>query len=244
MHAFALLLIASVYRAPTETILKTATGHPMQYYLSLPEGWKAGRTWPVVVVIESANRDFEATAHLFEKARGSMPCILVTPLVLTNGGPRIRDVPSYKYGAATWSVIDRDGPWKFDQDGVASVLADVHRLYGGGSKAFITGWEAGGHTLFALAFNHPSEFLAAAPVCPNYAERWISLALSTRADIPLRCFVGANDDLWNRFSIQWERAREEARRRGFKDLSTQRVAGKGHEPLADSVLRWFAFRDH
>jgi hypothetical protein len=36
--------------------LKTASSHPIQYYLSLPEGWTAGKRWPVVVVIESAER--------------------------------------------------------------------------------------------------------------------------------------------------------------------------------------------
>src|SRR5262245_38888756 len=28
--------------------LKTASNHPIQYYLSLPEGWTPARRWPVV----------------------------------------------------------------------------------------------------------------------------------------------------------------------------------------------------
>jgi hypothetical protein len=43
--------------------LKTASSHPIQYYLSLPDGWTAGKKWPVVVVIESPDREFlEATS--------------------------------------------------------------------------------------------------------------------------------------------------------------------------------------
>lgn len=239
MHALALLLIAQVHSGPQ---LKTASSHPMQYYLSLPQGWKAGGHWPVVVVIESANREFESTAKEFERARASASLILVTPLVLTNGGPTIKDVPTYHYDAATWSRIDREGAWKFDEDGVAAILSDVRRLYGGEAKAQLTGWEAGGHTVFALAFNHPALFAAVAPVCPNYAARWIAPPSGQMAGIPLRCFTGADDNLWQRFSSQWDKAKVEAQSRGFRDLSTQRIQGKGHEPLADAVLFWFRTR--
>src|SRR5690349_15420696 len=77
--------------------LKTATTHPMQYYLSLPEGWSADRKWPVVVAIESANRDFPANLAIFARARGKMPFLIVAPLVVTNGGAGFRTVPSYHY---------------------------------------------------------------------------------------------------------------------------------------------------
>ncbi len=52
--------------------LKTASTHPMQYYLSLPEHWVAGKRWPVVVVIESAEREFlqAATAMSVADAHG------------------------------------------------------------------------------------------------------------------------------------------------------------------------------
>src|SRR5262245_23877036 len=49
--------------------LKTASTHPIQYYLSLPEGWVAGKKWPVVVVIESAEREFLQAATAFAEAR-------------------------------------------------------------------------------------------------------------------------------------------------------------------------------
>jgi hypothetical protein len=66
--------------------LKTASSHPIQYYLSLPEGWVAGKKWPVVVVIESADREFlQAFATAFAQARQHRPFILDTPLIVTNG---------------------------------------------------------------------------------------------------------------------------------------------------------------
>src|ERR1051326_9116816 len=56
--------------------LKTASTHPMQYYLSLPEGWVAGKKYPVVVVIDSAERDFLQAANAFTTAREQRPFIL------------------------------------------------------------------------------------------------------------------------------------------------------------------------
>jgi len=44
--AFALLFPASAEE------LRTAEGHSIEYYLSLPQGWTAARKWPLVVVID------------------------------------------------------------------------------------------------------------------------------------------------------------------------------------------------
>src|SRR5215467_5623105 len=64
--------------------LKTASSHPIQYYLSLPDGWTAGKKWPVVVIIERADRDFEHATNVFARSPKRGPFILVTPLVVTN----------------------------------------------------------------------------------------------------------------------------------------------------------------
>lgn len=239
MGSMGLLFSLSIAIASGQTAVKTAAQHPIQYYYSVPMRWKPGSHSPVVVVIESANRDFGATAREFENARGNLPFIIATPLVLTGGGPNVRDIPSYHYSPSVWSQIDRDGPWKFDDDGIAAILNDI-RSVNGQSKVFITGWEAGGHTLFGLLFAHPDLFSAAAPVSPNYAGRWVGASTPSLSKMPIRCFVGSQDELWARFQGQWQRARVDAQKRGFRDLSTQTVKGKGHEPLAAAVLAWFA----
>jgi len=122
--------------------LRSASGHPMRYYLSLPKGWQAGKTWPVVVAIESANRDFKANAEAFVKARGDMPFILIIPEVITNGGPHYREASGYSYSESDWEIVANDGPWKFDEDGVGAAITDVHRKFGGETKYYLTGWEA------------------------------------------------------------------------------------------------------
>src|SRR5690349_7760016 len=107
LFKFACLLtlsVSSCMRA-SEPQRKTASTHPIQYYLSLPDGWVAGKKWPVVVVIESAERDFSAAANAFAKARQHQPFILVTPLVVTNGGAGFRSVPTYHYSNEVWERI-------------------------------------------------------------------------------------------------------------------------------------------
>ena len=84
----------SLVHASDPPQLKTASTHPIQYYLSLPEGWTNTKKWPVVVVIDSAERDFLQAATAFAQARGSRPFILVTPLVVTNGGAGFRSGPT------------------------------------------------------------------------------------------------------------------------------------------------------
>jgi dienelactone hydrolase len=174
--------------------LKTASSHSMQYYLSLPNGWAAGKQWPVVMVIEDANRQFEATAARFAAARGDMPFILATPLVVTNGGPRYRQAPDYKYSEAVWNEIERD-TCRFDFDGIRAVASDLHRQYGGEEKFFLTGFEAGGHTVWAYLFRYPETLRGVAPVETNFAGRCVasdSAATATNGTSPtIRVFGGA-----------------------------------------------------
>src|SRR5579871_3155651 len=168
--------------------LKTASHHSIQYYLSLPEGWRRDRKWPVVIGIESAEREFSPYFGALVKARGHKPFIIAVPLVVTNGGSRYRQGPGYRYSPSVWNQIDAD-PWKFDDDGMQAILKDLRARFGAEDKAFITGFEAGGHIVFAFTFRHPDLIRAAAPVSPNYAGRNVSF---TKAQTypPIRCFWG------------------------------------------------------
>src|SRR5215470_3625752 len=115
-----------------------ATSHPMRYHVALPEGWSASRSWPVVVVIPDAGREFQGNLETFVTARGSRPYILVAPEVLTCGGARSRTIDHYSYAKATWDSLQQVDDFAFDDGGVAAVLADVRREWHGESKAFLT----------------------------------------------------------------------------------------------------------
>jgi poly(3-hydroxybutyrate) depolymerase len=227
--------------------LKTATSHPIQYYLSLPPGWVVGKKYPAVVVIESANRDFLEATTAFAQARRQQPFIIVTPLVVTNGGTRYREIPTYHYSDQVWARIQTDGDFNFDMAGIAAIIQDVVKQYGGEDKYFITGLEAGGHTVWGVLFNHPEAVRGAAIVCPNYLGRWVDEAHissdASRASLPIRNFVGTKDELCAEgqpIYTQMQKAISVAQAHGYKNVSLTRVEGKGHERLADEVLAYFS----
>ena len=227
---------------PDEIATRRCASHPMIYLMSLPRDWSAEKSWPVVVAIEDANRDFARNMKLFHDARGTMPFILLVPEVVTNGGRRYREAPGYGYNSTDWTRISHDGEWKFDEDGIAAMVSDVHRLYNGDQKYFLTGWEAGMHTVFALAFNRPEDLRAVAAVCPNYQGRYVSFSTSpSRKDLRIEVFAGSDDPAWapgQPLYVQTKEAEKEGKAHGFQ-LSYQTVKGKGHEPLPDAVLNWF-----
>ena len=227
--------------------LKTASTHPIQYYLSLPEAWTSGKKYPIVVVIESADRDFLAAATDFARARGHLPFILVTPLVVTNGGAGYRSVPSYHYTNDVWDRIQSTGQFDFDMGGIDAIVQDMVKQYGGEDKFFITGFEAGGHTVWGLLFSHPEQLRGAALVCPNFQGRWVDeqqiSSAAARTNLPIRNLVGTKDELCgpgHPIYTQMQRAITIAEAHGYKDVSVVRVDNKGHERLADEVLAFFS----
>lgn len=231
----------------SELQLKTASSHPLQYYLSLPEGWTAGKRWPVVVIVESADREFLQAATAFAQARASRPFILVTPLVVTNGGAGYRSVPTYHYSDPVWDRIQNTGQFNFDMDGITAMMQDVVKQYRGEDKYFVTGFEAGGHTVWGILFNHPEVVRGAALVCPNYLGRWVDEAhisfAPERTLLPIRNFVGTKDTLCspgNPIYTQMQKAISVADAHGYKNVSLTHVEGKGHERLADEVLVYFS----
>ncbi len=219
----------------------------MQYYLSLPEGWSADRKWPIVIVIESADRQFEQATNVFIQARAARPFIIVTPLVVTNGGAGYRGLPTYHYSDAVWDRIQNLGPFRFDSEGIAAVMQDVVKDYSGDDKFFITGLEAAGHTVWGILFSHPEAVRGAALICPNYLGRWVDesriSSAPERAQLPIRNFVGSKDPLCvagHPIYTQMEKAISVAAARGYENVRLSRVEGKGHERMPGEVLEYFS----
>ena len=238
---------ATLVHASDSPRLQTATTHPIQYYLSLPEGWTAAKKWPVVVIIDSAERDFLQAANNFAQARQHRSFILITPLVVTNGGAGYRSVPTYHYSDAVWDRIQDAGPFKFDLDGITAIMQDVVKQYRGEEKYFITGLEAAGHTIWGVVFNRPEGLRGAAIVCPNYLGRWVDEAhissAAERGRLPVRNFIGSKDEFCSPGSpifAQMQRAISIAKAHGYENVSTIIVEGKGHERLAEEIMTYFS----
>jgi len=219
----------------------------MRYHVALPQAWSAERQWPVVVVIPDAGRDFAGNLQSFVRARGERPYILVAPEVLSCGGQRSRTIDHYSYAPAIWDSLQHVDDFAFDDDGVGAVLADVHRLWHGEDKAFLTGWEAGGHTVWALTFRHPERWRGIAPVSTNYQRRGVDATQFARdpkrASLPIQCLREGSPNPQIAPSMkgldqQTASALEDARAQGFAPASVRVVPGADHGPLAEAVLAW------
>lgn len=252
LHSLAgLLLVAGpAVTAPVSappTVERSAT-HPMRYHLALPEGWTAERMWPVVVVIPDATRDFAGNLNAFVAARGARPFILVAPEVMTCGGARSRLRELYACSDSEWTAIDPAHDFEFDDTGMAAVLADVARRWHGERQAFLTGWEAGGHTVWAQALQHPERWRAVAPVSPNFQGRGLGArpASAKPVTLPLQVFrcgapTGIGVTAIQYVDQQIPPAVAEARARGITArMPVKVVAGADHGPLPGPVLDWFA----
>jgi hypothetical protein len=243
-----LALANTAYGAdPTPISVHRATTHAMRYHLALPRDWVAGRAWPVLIVIPDASRDFEGNLARFVRVRGDRPYILVAPEVLTCGGARGRTRDHYSYTASEWDSLQGGDDFAFEDVGLAAMLADVRRQWQGETRAFLTGWEAGGHTVWAQTFRHPERWRGVAPVTTNYQQRGVTASSFSRAPEratlpiqPLRCGAPAGDAVraLSYIDQQTTQALREARDHGFAPRPVRIVEGADHGPLPEAVLAW------
>jgi poly(3-hydroxybutyrate) depolymerase len=237
----ALLLGARAFAQ--EPVLSKASNHPMQYYLSLPDGWTGNRSWPVVIVLDGGNKNFLKMTRTFGEARGNLPFILVTPLILTNGGTDLRQLPEYHYAAAVWDEVDRFGKCKFDFEGIQAIVADVQMKYRGETKVFITGHSAGGHLAWAMILQRPERLAAAAVTCGNYKGRCMTeesfSKAQDRAELPVKGLQGALDPVRTPLEGQFQDGRAAAEQHGYRNISYEVVPETGHDPFARRVLEYF-----
>jgi hypothetical protein len=233
--------------AATSPSIHKPPNHPMRYHIALPSGWKPDRTWPVLAVIPDAARDFKDNLTRFVHARGDRPYILVAPEVLSCGGARTRTPDNYSYSPSEWDSLQGGDDFAFEDAGLAAVLDDVRRQWRGESNAFLTGWEAGGHTVWAQALRHPERWRGVAPVTPNYQRRGLDAGSFSRAAErgrlpiqPFRCGApkGETAPMIPQVDAQIELALRDAREHGFRPQPMRVVAKADHGPLPDAVFAW------
>ncbi|MBX7150097.1 hypothetical protein K1X84_00555 [bacterium] len=247
-NSFYVLLIPVYVLSAQDHGLKllTAENHPMQYYVSLPNNWNTADTWPMVVVLEAAEKQYKENLIRFVDARGNMPFILVAPFIVTNGRQGLYNPEIFPYSTATWKRIDSAGTCTFDMEGLAAVMRDVRKQFHGDERFYITGFEAGAHLLWAYTFAHPQQLSGVAAVACNYIRRCVDEKINTihssEAHLPIRYFVGGTDTLWaagKRLYGQWKEAEKTAGELGFKSVTEEVIPNKGHEPMPAEILKYF-----
>jgi len=218
----------------------------MMYYVSLPQNWTASKSWPVVVVLEAAEKEFKKNAARFVEARGSAPFILVAPLNTNNGNQGRKDPAVFPYSRETWEYIDRVGDCEFNSDGIRKIMLDIQMEFNGEGKIFITGFEAGAHDLWSIVFNHPEYLRAAAPVAGNYRGRCIALDKISKDPstnkLPVMSFIGEKDEYFGHggsYYNQWLDVKNLAVSNGFQNISETIIPNAGHVPMPKEVIDYF-----
>jgi len=225
--------------AEKKPILRTCHSHPMMYYLSLPKGWAPGKKYPILFTNEGAGCNFLANCTAFTNARADLPFIVVTPFTTVN---TMQPVPAkYFYSQETWDRISKDGRGRFDFEGALAMLEDVKKEFGGDEKVCLTGFSGGGTLSWQLALACPEKFLGFAPACGNFnGAAQFSNNAELNEKFPIHAFQGDKDEYLPMLTQQWENAKANMDRAGFKNYTREMVPNTGHDVCVKQVLAYFA----
>src|SRR5258707_3485007 len=98
--------------------LNKAENHPIQYYLSIPKNWNRNRQWPMVVILEAADKEYKKNAERFINARGDMPFILIAPFNTNNGNQGRRDPNTFTYSIQTGDYVTKAAEFQLVEKGL------------------------------------------------------------------------------------------------------------------------------
>ncbi len=248
---FSFLMLMNAFNAftqpnSTEPLLIKAENHPIQYYLSLPKGWNKNKQWPVVVVLEAAEKEYKKNMERFMVARGEMPFILVAPFNTNNGNSGRRDSKVFPYSTETWDYMEKVGDCQFNDEGIQSIIKEVAAKYNGEQKIFLTGFEAGTHVLWSMVFNHPEWLKTAASVAGNFRNRCVEPSKisndPSKKNLAIKSFVGEKDEYLapsGKFYNQWTEVKSLATSHGYENVSETVLPNKGHVPMPEEVIAYF-----
>lgn len=192
----------------------TARAVPVKYFVSLPKGWSAERTWPILVTIDGAGHDFAGNFQNFTRARGDQPFIIVTPCVSSNGND-----PA-------------------DAKAVLAIVQEVQQASHGQAKFFMTGFSAGGHVTWQIILQHPELLAGAVLAAANFRFRGITDVSQdpARVQLPIQAFQGDKDGNKAAFDQQWDDAQQLAQKNGYTKLTRTIVPGAGHQAFPGQVI--------
>lgn len=173
-------------------------GTTYRYQVRVPDGWTAGRSWPVVLFLHgSGERGSDNQSQLSQ----GLP-----PWLAQHGKdfPAVMVIPQAPQGSSWSGEVEQMALQALD-DSITAYHGDRRRLY-------LTGLSMGGYGSWQIALDHPDMFAAAAIVCggirhPNDSERlrvqgipadvadpyvWVAAHLGK---LPVWIFNGAIDDV-------------------------------------------------
>lgn len=229
--------------AESGPILRTASTHKMQYYLQLPKGWTPAKKYTIVVGIEGAGSNFKGMLSALTSNRGDLPVICVTPQTFSSTNSLAGQAAKYTYAPDLVAEYDNGDRFKFDEEGLLAVIADVKKDFSGEDKFCITGFSGGGNLTWLFVFQHPDMLLGASPACGNFATRKYDIPdVPEKATLPVHAFQGDKDEYWHNppnLEVQWVAAKKLADENGYKNVTRDMLPGVGHSGCGDKVMAFF-----
>jgi dienelactone hydrolase len=229
--------------ASVNPLLRQARTHTMQYYLSLPDGWTADKTWPILVAVDGAGSNFAGMNRSYG-GKGNATYIVITPCSFSNTNSLAGQEKKYPYPK---EVLEEwaDNRMAFDEPGVLAALADVREDFNGEEKFFVTGFSGGGNITWHFIFTHPEMLAGAAPASANFSGLRAEVSSSdAKATVPIKVLQGEDDKFRPADSIspldkQWEGAKALLEEHGYKNWTYELVPKTGHSPCKAQVLEFF-----
>jgi hypothetical protein len=232
--------------ATDKPIRMTASNHPMEYFLSLPKGYRIGMKCRLLVTCEGAGSNFLGNHRGFVNRRGSDPVIVATPCTFST--TNALSAKSYNYPK---EIIDRykSGPRiTFDEEGILSLVGDVTEMFKCPEKFFITGFSGGGNPTYVFIFKHPHRLAGAVPCCANFSGLGIDMKAGPPPqgrDVAIRILTGAEDPhrQWTHGKVgspgiepQTDRAEKLLKEWGYGSYTRSMLPNVKHSALQGEVL--------
>ena len=233
--------------ASKDAALVGSDTHALVGWVSLPKGWTKGKSYPVLVDVDGAGCNFLGSLRTFSGQRASRPVIVLAPVTFSNTNDlKPETYPCYPEPlVAEWHA--KNGKrHEFDGPGVDALLAVIRKRFGGEEKVFLTGFSGGGQYTYWKLFQQPGKVRGAAPACANFGGAGLEGAPGAGADggPPVHLFTGENDQYKDRvgsepgIEAQTDRAEENLRKLGYKNVTRTMVKGAGHDALPALVWKF------
>ncbi|MCD4782243.1 MAG: hypothetical protein K8T10_00280 [Candidatus Eremiobacteraeota bacterium] len=223
--------------------LKKTSGHPMKYYISLPEGWSPDKKWDVIILVEGRGCKWLKMGKAFARERKNLPFILVVPQAFSNTDIVKRE--KYFYSDDILEKYEKTGVMsperlKFDEEGILALTSDIHKEYGGNERFFIAGHSGGGLIIWRLITRHPEKLQATAFGCGCFYNPKPVSDSAGKEDLPIMAFQGEDDKYIVTMNGQWARAKLFCKEYGMKNVDRKIVPGRGHEFFEAEIMEFFS----
>jgi len=234
--------------ARKDVVMIRAQDHPLVGWLALPNDWKKGRTYPVLVTVDGAGSNFLGAARASRKNRGDRDWIILAPCTFAN--TNALDAKRYPwYDAKLLSSMGGFEPrFQWDVEGLEKLLAVVRERFGGEEKIGITGFSGGGNLCYGYTLLHPGQVRFAMPACANFAGLGARDAEKPEGGgPPILVFTGGADPHreWTHGKVggvpgiepQTDNVMKVLEQLGFTNVKREMLPGVGHSSLADRVWK-------